>query len=378
MTNNVKTTASAELLNTALQLAEGAAIFFVVTPSGKECFQLKEKLRRTLSGRPVIEVEVTPDKPLDLGGLRKQLESLKKESKFPIIFIDTQGLEVADLEVAIQGALAKRIKKARKILQDLNLKREALAELEIPIVFWVTPSVLRAFSIWAADLFSANSGVFHYYEIPQVEQWGMTIERSYEVFPAESLDLWKLPETEIKGRVRLYEDQINQEARKRHPHFPYLAALHMELARLYRHIGEYLRALEHLQKAGRLYRKLTQENPDRFLPDLAGSLNNLGVILSELGRYAEALEATEEAVAIRRQLAKRQPERFLPDLAMSLSNLGGILYELGQREKALETTEEAVEIYRELAEKNPDRFLPDLARSLGSHGLALLLSLIHI
>jgi tetratricopeptide (TPR) repeat protein len=96
-------------------------------------------------------------------------------------------------------------------------------------------------------------------------------------------------------------------------------------------------------------RQLAATNPDAWLPDLARSLNNLGVRLSELGRRQEALAPTEEAVTIYRRLAASNPEAWLPDLAGSLNNLGVRLSRLGRRQEALASTEEAVTIYRGLA-----------------------------
>jgi len=52
------------------------------------------------------------------------------------------------------------------------------------------------------------------------------------------------------------------------------------------------------------------------------SLNNLGNRLSNLGRLDEALAASQEAVAIRRRLAENHPNAFLPNLARSLGGLG--------------------------------------------------------
>ena len=62
-------------------------------------------------------------------------------------------------------------------------------------------------------------------------------------------------------------------------------------------------------------RDLAAANPDRYRPDLAGSLNNLGIRFSELGRPADALPVTEEAVTIRRDLAAANPDRYRPGLA---------------------------------------------------------------
>src|SRR5205807_2088474 len=90
------------------------------------------------------------------------------------------------------------------------------------------------------------------------------------------------------------------------------------------------------------------------LEEVAVWLNNLSVHLAEMGRREPALEAIEEAVEIHRRLAAARPEAFLPDLAMSLNNLSIRLGELGRREPALEAIEEAVESYRRLAAARPE------------------------
>jgi tetratricopeptide (TPR) repeat protein len=62
-----------------------------------------------------------------------------------------------------------------------------------------------------------------------------------------------------------------------------------------------------------------------------------------LGQREEALASAQEAVDIRRKLAQARPEAFLPDLAESLNNLGIWQSELGQREAALASAEEALD-----------------------------------
>ena len=146
-------------------------------------------------------------------------------------------------------------------------------------------------------------------------------------------------------------------------------------------------------------RELAAADPDRYRPDLAASLSNLGVTSrswaarrgaaaarrrwrstgswrrrprpvparpgrarcptsasgsSELGRPAEALPVTQEAVAIRRELAAAYPDRYRPDLARSLTNLGVRFSELGRPAEALPADQEAVrDLGRELAAAVP-------------------------
>ena len=92
-----------------------------------------------------------------------------------------------------------------------------------------------------------------------------------------------------------------------------------------------------------MYRELAAASPDRYRPDLARSLSNLGIRFSELGRPAEALPATEEAVTMYRELAAASPDRYRPDLAASLNNLGVFFSELGRPADATAAHDEAVE-----------------------------------
>ena len=76
--------------------------------------------------------------------------------------------------------------------------------------------------------------------------------------------------------------------------------------------------------------------PEAYLPDLAGSLNNMSNYLAKSGQFDSALAASEEAVAHYRTLAQALPDRFLPDLARALNNLSVHLSTLGRHEDAPE------------------------------------------
>jgi tetratricopeptide (TPR) repeat protein len=100
----------------------------------------------------------------------------------------------------------------------------------------------------------------------------------------------------------------------------------------------------------------TGRDQEHVLAERARRLNNLCVSLSELGRREEALASAEEAAGIYRRLSEKNPDAFLPDLAMSLNNLGNRLSELGRREEALASAEEALDIYWPFFEKFPQAF----------------------
>ncbi len=74
------------------------------------------------------------------------------------------------------------------------------------------------------------------------------------------------------------------------------------LATADRQIGNHTAAATANAEAVDLYRELTALNRDAYLPDLAGSVNNLAVYLAEAGRRTEGLAAAQEAVDLRREL----------------------------------------------------------------------------
>ena len=70
---------------------------------------------------------------------------------------------------------------------------------------------------------------------------------------------------------------------------------------------------------------------------------------SELGRWDEAAAASREAADTRRRLAEASPEAYLPELAMSLNSLGIALSGAGRADEVGAVAEEAVQLYRQLA-----------------------------
>lgn len=119
-------------------------------------------------------------------------------------------------------------------------------------------------------------------------------------------------------------------------------------------------ALDSVEQAIVMRRRMAEEWPHDFLPVLAGTLNNHAQILAALGQHVEALDAVNEAVAIRRQLAEERPETYLPELSVSLNTQANRLSSLGRLDAALVPADEAVAIVRQLADFRPDVFLPNL------------------
>ncbi|MFI1996333.1 tetratricopeptide repeat protein [Actinoplanes sp. NPDC020271] len=124
-------------------------------------------------------------------------------------------------------------------------------------------------------------------------------------------------------------------------------------------------ALSPAAHATSIYRQLAKTNVEVYLPELAGSVVNLGSCMFEVGRLEDALAITGHASALYRELVANNPGLYLPGLATSLNNLCAILTRLGRLSDALQPAEEAARIYWGLAEADPS-FLPDLIGLLGN------------
>ncbi|GAA3041014.1 tetratricopeptide repeat protein [Streptosporangium longisporum] len=126
-------------------------------------------------------------------------------------------------------------------------------------------------------------------------------------------------------------------------------------------------ALTASEEAVRIARRLTHDDRETYLPDLALCLANAAARYVRLGRRHEAVDAGREAVALRRELAVTRPGEHLPHLAGSLNALACDLSRIGMPEPALDAAREAVDLYRELAAGDP-AYEPELAMAL--HTLA--------
>ena len=127
-------------------------------------------------------------------------------------------------------------------------------------------------------------------------------------------------------------------------------------AMVLRDLGLLEESIVGMQEAEFIYRKLSDDDPDKYLDDWAGALGNLSTILADLGNYDLALERIEQAEAIYREIAEKSPDRFRGSWAGSLSSLGNRLQDVGRHEEARQQVELAEGICRELAAAGPDSY----------------------
>lgn len=117
---------------------------------------------------------------------------------------------------------------------------------------------------------------------------------------------------------------------------------------------EYLRAKE-------IYKQLAAENPSAYLPDLAMSCNNLGVLYSDTNRKKEAETEYLRAKEIREQLAAENPSVYLPNLATNCNNIGVLYYKTNRMKEAEAEYLRAKKIREQLAAETSSVYLPILA-----------------
>src|SRR5260221_231599 len=73
-------------------------------------------------------------------------------------------------------------------------------------------------------------------------------------------------------------------------------------------------ARKEYEESLKTFRELARQDPETYLPDVAMTLNNLGILDSDQNRMAEARKEYEEALKIYEAFAKQDPEQFRADV----------------------------------------------------------------
>jgi tetratricopeptide (TPR) repeat protein len=113
-----------------------------------------------------------------------------------------------------------------------------------------------------------------------------------------------------------------------------------------------------------LRRRLAESDPEEYTPDVAMTLNNMGVLLDTMGDPDAALVHYQEALEIYRKLSESHPDAYMPDVAGTLNNIGVLLRNTGDPDAALRHYEEALEIRRKFYQRYPSAYARDLLQTL--------------
>ncbi|MGX1480860.1 UNVERIFIED_CONTAM: tetratricopeptide (TPR) repeat protein [Streptomyces canus] len=133
------------------------------------------------------------------------------------------------------------------------------------------------------------------------------------------------------------------------------------------HERHYEQATDALAEAITLTRRTAEATSDDLRGELASLLISLSIPLVHLGRSDGALEAIQEALVLLRRLADEDPQAHQPPLAEALDMLAWALaQDDAQFPAAFEAAAEAVEVATGLAQNSPDEhgeLLKDRAQS---------------
>jgi CHAT domain-containing protein len=149
--------------------------------------------------------------------------------------------------------------------------------------------------------------------------------------------------------------------------------LHDEAFQLYQQ-GKAADAIVKVRQALEIRQKLypTAKFPDGH-PDLAKSLNSIGLVLKALGQAEPALPYYRQSLEMHRKLypAAKYPDGH-PQLALGLNGMGAALLSMGQAEQALHYSRKGLEMAQKLfpASKFADG-TPFIANSLNGMGCVL-------
>jgi protein O-mannosyl-transferase len=160
--------------------------------------------------------------------------------------------------------------------------------------------------------------------------------------------------------------QFSQQDPERY--LPYIAGSLTNLGTVDRQQNRLDDARGHFEGALQIYRQIAQTNPDAYLYYLATTLNNLGLLDRQQNHSDDARRHYEEALTLYRQLAHRDPDTYLLDMATMLNNLGNLDGRENRLDDARQHYEEALKTYPQLAQQNPAIYLPDMATTLNNLG----------
>jgi len=145
-----------------------------------------------------------------------------------------------------------------------------------------------------------------------------------------------------------------------------MAGILNNLGVLNRTQNEFMKAEEAHQKAFEIYEQLAQDN-QIYLHYMAITLNNLGLSYSEWSKFTKGEEAYLKALEIYEQFNEVN-EKHLPFVATILSNLGILNLSKNERTKAEKNYEKALRIRKQLVRDNPKKYLSDLGAILNNLG----------
>jgi tetratricopeptide (TPR) repeat protein len=364
---------------------EGGAFRFAVTDDELVQRRFNTELLQVLRGKevPVQIHDWSKASPPDMYPA-EQLRRLKAAHP------ETKGIICVGLERAMW--------ENPEMLTMLNFAREALAEVGVPLFFWISFRTLPLMSRLAIDLYNQRIGANLYFEhdTESTDADGSamryiaheTVQANRDLRPLEArLKLLEKQFDELK-KIQSPEKLANDivlELLKVYVQIPGMVSMVRSLldeyggfvdlgkpencfnmAKTYEYLGDVQQTEHYYHRALKQYRILAGQNPQVWLPNMALTLHNLAVLQWNQNKYETAEKGYREALDIRRELAANNPQIYLPDVAMTLNNLANLHWSRNEHETAEKGYREALKIRQELAHTNPQKYMPDVAATLNN------------
>jgi tetratricopeptide (TPR) repeat protein len=299
-----------------------------------------------------------------------------------------KGLLLTDLDYTL------RPDQNPNILSQLNLTREALRELDIPLLFWVSSRSLTLFIQNAIDLYDQRSMATFYFDSqldtnlldatdrfvvaetaqanPNIAQHQARLKLLHEqLHRAEQQQLDPkiiandivLPLLEIYTKIPGTEKPIIKLLKQ------YSSDMNLNYPNNCFRLGVVHQHIEELEKAEKYYLiALKIDTEETGFPNVAIILNNLANLHRTQSKLISAEKEHKEALKIRRKLAQQNPQIYLPDLATTLNNLANLYIHKNELLIAEKTHREALKIRRKLAQQKTHTNLFNLAITLNNLG----------
>ncbi|MFZ3263198.1 MAG: tetratricopeptide repeat protein [Terriglobales bacterium] len=255
---------------------------------------------------------------------------------------------------------AKKVAKVWRIVPALCALTALAAVTSRQIGFWASE-----YDLWSHTLAVAEDPFAH-------NAVGAALMDPDSAMTRHDLESFDTEQKRLDAARRHFERaaELRQLLARQDPerYLPYLAGTLTNLGTVDRQQNRFDDERQHFEGALKIYRQLAPTNPDAYLFYLATTLNNLGYLDRLQNRPAEARQHYEEALQSYRQLAQRNPNAYLLDMATLLNNLGNLDGRDNRLDEARRYYEEALRLYPRLGEQNPAIYMPDMATTLNNLG----------
>ncbi|MBM3500693.1 MAG: tetratricopeptide repeat protein, partial [Armatimonadetes bacterium] len=295
-------------LGRTLLWADGFVLIILVSPAEDLRRRTVDRLRRLLvsHGRSLTEIDL-PSRCRD--PLREIISQAPPDgSPLCVTGLGACGAEQAGLPA---------------VLRAMNLRREQWArELRRPVVLWVDGGTHDLLVQEAPDLVAWSSAIRTLHFVP-----GRHDAPPFEALSpfADGSEFAALPLAHAQQRLAALQDVLfDLEA---HDPTPQSASTRFRTA--LQVVALLYRCRRFAEAADLAQRMRDLAHAEARTPDEARCAAWIGLAQAARGRHREALAAFGDALTLRRALAEREPEAFTPDVAMTLNNLGLVLRSLG-------------------------------------------------